>query len=211
MSSARRAALALLGTTITLSAGCHANRVGNALPIDDRARVYTTVLAEVQHESRADWVVLDSLLPTDDIDDDVAEKVVQELPISRRALDAFLAEQRTSVDRFQSVSLPSAHWRAASVQQLDSLRATVRAGIIAGTTPREPNNDAFWSLFQRRFPAAAGYVMLSPASITEDGTTALVHVRTACGSICGQTELRRLRRDASGAWHTTSRLTVSEN
>ena len=130
---------------------------------------------------------------------------------SRRALDTFLDAQRGTLDRFQLVSLPSAHWRAVSVHYLDSLRATVRAEISAGITPRGPRNDAFWLLFQRRFPGAAGYVMLSPASFADDGITALVHVRTACGSICGQTELRRLHRNAGGVWRTTSRLTVSEN
>lgn len=203
--------MTLLGMIITMSAGCHSGRTYAAITLNDRAQMYAAVLQELQHESRADWVVIDSLLPAEDIDGDVKEKAVRELPISRRALDAFLAAQRSPVDRFQSIALPSEHWMTLSVQRLDSLRAAVRAGITAGTTSRGVRNDAFWQQWQRRFPGSAGYVILSPASIAADGVTAMVHVRTACGSICGETQLRRLHRDEGGAWRTTSRLTLSES
>ena len=177
--------------------------------MNDRARVYAVVLQELERESRADWIVVDSLLPTDEIDVEVKEKAIRELPVSRRSIDAFLDVQSASVDRFQSIALPSARWMTVSVERLDSLRAAVRAEI-AVVTPRSIGNDAFWQVWQRRFPGSAGYVTLSPASISDDGVTALVQVRTACGSVCGETVLRRLRRDNGGTWHTTGKLTLSE-
>jgi hypothetical protein len=179
--------------------------------MNDRARIYATVLEELQRESRADWVLVDSLLPTDEIDADVKEKAIRELPVSRRSVDAFIEIQGSSVDRFQSIALPSGRWMTVSVQQLDSLRAAVRTAVAAGVTPRGIGNDAFWQRWQQRFPGTAGYVILSPASIDNDGLTALVHVRTTCGSICGETVLRRLRRDGGGAWRTTGRLRLSES
>jgi hypothetical protein len=206
-----RAATTLLGTIVVVSAGCHSNRNSTPLPLDDRARVYAAVLAELRHDSRAEWVVVDTLLPAYEIDSDVRDKIIAELPISRRAIDAFIEAQREPIDRFQSVVLPDAHWTTVSMPRLDSLRAAVRADIASGATPRGVRNDAFWQQWQRLFPGSAGYVILSPASIADDGATAVVHVRIACGSVCGETELRSLRRGANGNWRTINRLRLSES
>ena len=211
MNAVRRAAATLLGAIVVVSAGCRSKRNNELLPLDDRARVYAAVLQELQHDSRADWVVVDTLLPAREIDSGVRDKVIAELPISRREIDAFIDAQRAPADRFHSVVLPDAHWTTVSMLRLDSLRSAVRADIASGVTARGVRNDAFWQLWQRLFPGSAGYVILSPASITDDGTTAVVHVRIACGSVCGETELRRLRRGANGSWRTIKRLRLSES
>ena len=211
MNAVRRAAATLLSAVVVVWAGCHSNRSNAPLPMDDRARVYAAVLQELRHESRADWVVVDTLLPAQEIDADLRDKVIAELPITRRAIDVFIEAQRAPIDRFQAVSLPDAHWTTVSMLRLDSLRAAVRADIASGVTARGVRNDAFWQLWPRLFPGSAGYVILSPASITDDGTTAVVHVRIACGSVCGETELRRLRRGANGSWRTIKRLRLSES
>ena len=206
----RRAATVLLGVII-MSAGCHGIGRRAPLPIGDRARVYAAVLEELRHESPAERVVVDTLLPTDELDGDLRDKVVAELPATRRVVDAFVKTQRTSVDRFQSVILPGARWVTVSVLRLDSLRAAVRADVASGNTVRGARNDAFWQQWQRVFPGSAGYVILSPASIADDGQTALIHVRIACGSVCGETQLRMLRRESSGGWRTIRQLRLSES
>ena len=207
----RRAATVLLGVIVVMAAGCH--RIGSKtlLPISDRALVYATVLEELRHESRAEWVVVDTLLPTDELDADLRDKVVTELPATRRMVDTFVDAQRVSSDQFRSVTLPAAYWTALSMQRLDSLRAAVRADVASGNTVRGARNDAFWQQWQRVFPGSAGYVILSPASIADDQQTALVHVRIACGSVCGETQLRMLRRESSGGWRTIRRLRLSES
>ena len=211
MKAVRRAAATLLGAIVVVSAGCRSKRNNELLPLDARARVYAAVLQELQHDSRADWVVVDTLLPAREIDSGVRDKVIAELPISRREIDVFLEAQRAPADRFHSVVLPDAHWTTVSMLRLDSLRSAVRADIASGVTARGVRNDAFWQQWQRLFPASAGYVILSPASITDDGMTAVVHVRIACGSVCGETELRRLQRGANGSWRTIKRLRLSES
>ena len=207
----RRAATVLLGAIVGMSAGCRGIRRGTPLLVGDRALVYAAVLTELRHESRAEWVVVDSLLPTDEIDGDLREKVVAELPSTRRMLDAFVETQRTSSDRFQSVTLPGAKWATVSMLRLDSLRASVRADVASGNAARGARNDTFWQQWQRLFPGSAGYVILSPASIANDGQIALIYVRIACGSVCGETELRMMRRESSGGWRTMRRLRLSES
>lgn len=208
---ARRAATALLGTICLCTAGCHG--LGHASPLQaaDRARVYAAVLDDVRRDSSTTWVVVDSLLPARDIDAELHEKVISELAISRRALDAFLAVQRAPVDHFQRAMLPGAEWAPVSLERLDALRAASRVEAAASAAEHTSRGGGFWTQWRRAFPRASGYVILSPASIARDGRTAMVHVRVACGEVCGESELRLLHRDAAGTWHTTGRVRLSES
>ncbi len=211
MTLARRAATPLLLSLITLVAGCRGFRPGVSLAAADRARIYAAVLQEVRRDTAARWVVLDSLVPTTDIDAEQHDKVITELPITRDALDAFLRVQRNPAERFQSGMIPDARWIAVSMPRLDSLRAAARADASLAPIPDGPRPDRFWQQWYRAFPGSAGYVVLSPASISHRGDEAVVHVRIACGPVCGETELRVLQRDDQGLWHTTRKVRLSES
>lgn len=211
MISARRAATTLLGTMWLCTAGCHGLPRASRLQAADRARVYAAVLADVRRDSSTTWVVVDSLLPARDIDADLYDKVISELAISRQALDAFLVVQRAPDDQFEAAMLPGAQWSPVSMARLDALRAASRVEAAAGVAQRVSRGDGFWNQWRRAFPGASGYVILSPASIARDGRTAVVHVRVACGEVCGESELRLLHRDAAGTWHTTGRVRLSES
>ena len=208
MSLVRRAATALLVPAALLTAGCH-SPASNASRALARAKVYAAVLKDVRRDTAATWVVVDTLLPTHDVDAEQHDKVIVELPITRSMLDAFLAVQRRPADRFATGMLPDARWTRVSMSQLDSLRATARRD--AATMPRTGGNDVFWRQWYRAFPGSGGYVMLSPASISTSDGVAVVQVRIACGPVCGETELRLLQRDDQGEWRTTGRVRLSES
>jgi hypothetical protein len=103
-----------------------------------------------------------------------------------------------------------AAWASVSMAHLDSLRALSRGGSESGGD-RSVRIDAFWRQWYRAFPGSGGYLVLSPASVRSNDAMAIVHVRIACGPVCGDTELRVLRRDPHGTWRTTSRVRLSES
>ena len=208
MSLARRAATALLGLSSLLAAGCHPS-ARTASRANARAKVYAAVLREVRRDTAAIWVVVDTLVPTRDVDAEQHDKVMAALPITRGMLDAFLAAQRRPADRFGAAMLPSEGWTRVSPSQLDSLRSIARSD--AATAPRPDRGDAFWRQWYLAYPGSGGYVILSPASISTSEGVAVVHVRIACGPVCGDTELRVLRRDDEGVWRTTGRVRLSES
>lgn len=203
--------MALLCMTSAVSAGCAGVSRSSVLPGTERVRIYAAVLREMRRDTAARRVVVDSLVPTTDLDAELRQMVMTDLAIDKRTLDSFLLVQRAPRDRFVPGMLPDAGWMMVSMPQLDSLRAVARAAIANGSVARTARNDAFWQQWYRAYPASGGYVMLSPASVSADGAAAMVHVRIACGPLCGETELRLLRRDAAGAWHTISRVRLSES
>ena len=200
----------LLGAMMLTSAGCHSRSRDPIMARENRAGVYAAVLGELRRESRADWVLVSALLPMTELDSELRDKVIAELPTTRKAIAAFVDAQSRSGDVFRSAVLAGAPWITVSLLQLDSLRASVRAAETNGGAIRGARNEAFWQEWQRRFPATAGYLFLSPVSVTNGGRSALVHLTIACGSICGETELRLLERDTAGGWRTVRRLRVSE-
>jgi hypothetical protein len=206
----RRAATTLLGVMALMSAGCYSRSSTMLMARDASIDVYTAVLGELRRESRADWVLVDTLLPMTALDRELRNKVITELPATRRMIDAFIEAQHRTPDTLSAVVLRSVPWSAISPRQLDSLRAGVRSEALAAAAPRSARNDAFWRAWQRQFPATAGYLIVSPASVTDNGRSALIHVTSACGSICGETELRLLQRDDGGEWRTARRLRLSE-
>lgn len=210
MRRARRATLALLALLTLGGTGCHRSRPASLSP-DDRARLYASVLQELRADTAMRWVVIDSLLPTTDIDADLHEKVTTELRISSAVLDGFLAAQRTPSDQFRPAMLPGGRFMPLHMAQLDSMRRKVREDIASGRAERGANNDLFWRRWSGAFPGAGGYVILSPALITADGREAMVHVRVVCGPVCAEAELRHLRRDAGGAWRTMAKVRLSES
>jgi hypothetical protein len=201
----------LLGTVMPLVTACRGRSGASVLAAPERARVYAAVLQEVRRDSSSNWIVVDSLMPTHDVDAELQDKVLSDLAITQGALRAFLHAQRTPADHFRTEMLPDARWSRVSPLQLDSLRALARADVASGAVPRGPRNDGFWQHWYRTFPGSGGYVILAPASIAADGSSAVVHVRVACGPLCGEAELRVLHRDASGTWHTTGRVRLSES
>lgn len=203
--------MVLLGAGMAGMIGCHAGPPASALVASDHARIYAAVLRDVTRDTTARWVVLDTLLPTTDIEADQYDMVRQALSISESDLRAFLTAQRLPTRRVVPAMLPDLHWRLVSVERLDSLRAIARGEVANGTVTRGARNDHFWRLWYRAFPASGGYVAMSPASISANGAFALVQVRIACGPMCGESELRLLRRDASGMWRTTDRVRLSES
>ena len=128
-----------------------------------------------------------------------------------RELRDFLAAQRMPTTRVFRDVLPDARWRLVSSTRLDSLRAAARREITTGAVQRSIRTDQFWQLWYRAYPSSGGYVVLSPAGVSANGALALVHVRIACGPVCGESELRLLRRDADGEWRTTGRVKLSES
>lgn len=208
MSLVRKAATGLLGLSSLLVAACH-SRASHASRVLARAKVYAAVLKEVRRDTAATWVIVDTLLPTHDVDAEQHDKVIAGLPIRRGMLDAFLAVQRRPSDRFDTGMLPDARWTRVSMSQLDSLRLMARTDAAAA--PRTGRSDVFWRQWYRTFPGSGGYVILSPASISTSDGVAVVQVRIACGPVCGETELRVLQRDERGEWRTTGRVKLSES
>lgn len=211
MIPARRAASALLGALLAFASGCHAVRSEGTLAASERARLYAAVLREVRPDSAARLIVVDSLLPTTDIEADQHQLVLGGLSITRPMLEDFLRVQRAPGDRFQGLMLPDAGWSLVSVAHLDSLRAAARSVAVRDSAGRGVRRDAFWQQWYRTYPSSGGYVVLSPASISRDGSMAMVHVRVACGPVCGASELRLMRRDPAGTWRTQGRVTLSES
>ncbi len=200
--------MVLLALAALLTAGCHSS-ASNASRALARAKVYAAVLREVRRDTAAIWVVVDTLLPTRDVDAEQHDKVIAALPIKRGMLDAFLAVQRRPADRFAMGMLPDVRWTRVSMSQLDSLRAMARSD--SATLQRTGRTDVFWRQWYRAYPGSGGYVILSPASISTSDGVAIVQVRIACGPVCGETELRLLQRDAQGEWRTTGRVMLSES
>lgn len=203
--------MALLCMGSVFAAGCARIGVSSGLTTGERVRIYAAVLQEVRRDAAARWVVVDSLMPTTDLDAEQHGMVMTDLSIDKSVLDAFLQAQQRPRDRFMLSMLPDSAWSTVSVPALDSLRRVARAEITTGAVARSARNDAFWQQWYRVYPASGGYVMLSPASVSADGAAAMVHVRIACGPVCGETELRLLRRTAAGSWHTVSRVRLSES
>jgi hypothetical protein len=200
--------MALLGMSTLFAAGCHSS-ARTASRASAREKVYAAVLRDVRRDTAATWVVVDTLLPTHDVDAEQHEKVMTALPITRGMLDAFLAAQRRPADRFGAGMLPGVGWTRVSSSRLDSLRAIARTDAAAA--PRPDRGDGFWRQWYLAYPGSGGYVILSPASISTSDGVAVVQVRIACGPVCGETELRVLRRDNEGVWRTTGRVRLSES
>jgi len=203
--------MGLLGTGMALVVGCHASPPATALVPAERARIYAAVLREMPRDTTTRWIVLDTLLPTTDIEADQYDMVRQALSISEQELRVFLSVQRMPTPRMMSGMLPDARWRLVSAAQLDSLRAIAQREIATGTVSRGIRNDNFWRHWYSAFPSSGGYVVLSPASVSGNGAQALVHVRMACGPVCGSSELRLMRRDPTGTWRTSGRVRLSES
>jgi hypothetical protein len=204
---ARRTTMALLGVALFAIGACHRGGV-RTLTDTDRARLYAAVLSDLRRDSVSVAVVLDSLVPTADIDAEVAQGVMAQLSVSQTSVDAFRAAQRSGAP-LHAGALPDSLWRTVSSYTLDSLRRAARSDVERGVLPRTPRNDPFWQHFQRTFPRATGYVVLSPAGVSRDGREALVYVHTSCGAVCGESELRLMRRASDGSWRTKSRMLVS--
>jgi hypothetical protein len=204
--------MALLGTLMATVSGCHP-RLPAARPLmsPERERIYAAVLRDMRRDTTTRWLVLDTLLPTTDIEADQYDVVREGLLISERELHGFLAVQRMPTARVVPGMLPDEHWRLVSGARLDSLRTLARREVATGAVQRRVRTDQFWQLWYRAYPSSGGYVVLSPASLSANGALALVHVRTACGPVCGESELRVLRRDAGGRWQTTHRVSLSES
>ncbi len=203
--------MVLPGLFASMIAACHPHSGSASLPAADRDRLYAAVLRDVSRDSAVAWVVVDSLRPANDIEAELQDKVMAELPISREALDAFLAAQRMPVAQVHAAMLPDARWALVSNARLEALREAARAEAADGVGRTAGQAGGFWTQWQRAFPGSGGYVVLSPASIWRDGATAVVLLRTACGAVCGETELRLLRRAANGEWRTTGRVRLSES
>jgi hypothetical protein len=203
--------MAPLGVIALMLGGCHGHNGTTTLAIPAHAAVYAAALRDVRGDTAASWLVIDSAFPARDLDAELQEKVLAELPITRRVLDAFLRTQRKSIAQFDAAILPDSRVQFVSASQLDTLRITARAAGDAARNGNVPGRDGFWMQWSRAFPRAGGYIMLSPASLSADGASALIHVRVACGPTCGTTEMRLLQRDAAGMWRTTARVSLSES
>ncbi len=198
--------LLTIAALLVLTGACHRTlRTTPDAPVTlaRPSRMYAALLGELRREGGTASVVIDSLLPTDGLDADVAEGLVASLGITRADVAALLAAQRRGGARVDGAMLPDSTWRTVSVRALDSLRTLARA------QPRDPRSDPFWARWNAAFPNSAGYVILSPAAFSTDGTEAIVHVRVACGATCGTSEVRVLRRDPRGQWHTARRVPIS--
>ncbi len=217
MIRARRAATALLAVMFIGATGCRRAGSGSLLPAADRASIYASVLSELARDSLARPVVLDALVPSTELDAEQHDKVLTGLAIDRSLLHAFLQAQRAASARVDPLALPDARWVAVSARHLDSLRTRSRSAAANGgamppaaaaPTARGP---AFWREWYRLHPGSGGYIVLSPAGVSRDGTAAIVQVRIACGPVCGETELRLVRRSAASGWRVTGRIRLSES
>lgn len=201
----QRARTALL---LTLTA-CLPWHHAATLPASEVARVYAAVLSEVRPATATHPVVIDTLMPATDVDAEHEQMVVEQLSVSARWYQRFVAAQTRTHGHVSDRMAPDSVWRVVPPSVLDSLRQAARSGAPVAGGASTGRLDAFWSRWNTRFPDSGGYVMLSPITVSEDGTEAMVHVWKACGSVCGLTELRRLRRDANGQWHTVGRVELS--
>ena len=201
--------MAVLLAFAALLSGCQSLRPAAADPT--RAQMYASVLRALARDSSARWVVVESLVPATDFDTELDEKVFAELHISRRDLNAFHNVQRAPRERFHAAMIPDSRWTAISLQRIDSLRERARQDITAGVAARGANNDLFWRRWSAAYPGASGYVLLSPASVSRDGTNAVVRVSIVCGPVCAESELQHVQRGADGVWRTTARVRLSES
>jgi hypothetical protein len=208
---ARRTGTVLLAVLLTQLGGCASSYtvLPKTLSETERTTLYLSVLRELRPGAAARPVVIDTLIPTREIDPEQYEKVITGLQTKRKRLDEFLAAQHRSGDQFNRHMLPSDEWTLVAPRMLDSLRALSRADGSNGTSAGNARSDGFWQRWTRAYPRSSGYVMLSPASVSRDGMEAIIHVRISCGAMCGESEVRLLKRDAEGVWRTARRVTLS--
>jgi hypothetical protein len=64
---------------------------------------------------------------------------------------------------------------------------------LADALPRN-DPDAFWTVFEQKYPGANGILAVSPVGFSTDGRAALVMVDHTCGSLCGATVYYLLER-----------------
>jgi hypothetical protein len=213
---ARPAATWLLAVLLTGTVGCHAVSMPAASPAPERASIYNSVLVRLLADSGGPLIVLDTLLPSTDVDAEQHDKVLSALSIDRPLLTAFLVAQSVPGERVPSRLWSDARWSLVSIPHLDSLRAAARAEVVRSTTsgatiPQATRTHTFWQQWSQRYPGSWGYVVLSPAGLSPNGDTGLVQVRTRCGPVCGVTELLLLRRDGRGNWSIVDRVRLSES
>jgi hypothetical protein len=208
---ARSTRTLLLTVLLTQLGGCASSYtvLPKTLSETERTQLYLAVLRELRPGAVARPVVIDTLLPTSEIDPEQFEKVITGLHTKRKRLDEFLAAQRRSSDQFTRGMLPSEEWTAVPPRALDSLRALGRAEMANGTSAGGARSEGFWPRWARAYPRSSGYIVLSPASVSRDGTEAIIHVRISCGAMCGESEVRLLKRDVDGVWRTARRVTLS--
>lgn len=192
---------------VLLTGACHRTYVSAELTEDERARLYAAVLTEIGADPSKPSMVLDTLLPAEGFDDDIASGLVQSLEVRQADVAALLRAQRRDGARVTTAMLPDSRWRTVSLRGIDSVRAVAQQERQAGQAVN--GGDAFWRHWNASFPGSRGYVIVSPAGVSADGSEALVHVKTACGALCNEAEVRLLRRDAGGVWHTVRRVPVS--
>ena len=114
-----------------------------------------------------------------------ALRMLGRLPAGLQADFEVVREQRRAVDSLRT-KVPVIRLDAAT-------RASLR-------TDRDPG--AFWQTFYRRFPGTPGWVELSRAGFSTDGSSALMLVEYACGFLCGGTLYVVVERRA-GTWRVT--------
>jgi len=192
-----------MAALLVLAGACHGAPRTAPASSDVQRRMYAALLAELRRDGGTTTVVIDSLLPADGLDADVASGLVGSLGISSADVQALLRAQQGAGGRVSGTMLPDSSWRTVSLHTIDSLRT------LARTRPRDTGTDGFWNQWQSAFPGSGGYVILSPAAFSANGAVAIVHVRVACGATCGASEVRVLRRDAAGRWQTARRVPVS--
>ena len=197
----------MLGALVLASGGCH-HRGLRALDDTAVAPLYAAVLSDLQRDSASASVVLDSLVPSADLDPSMVPQFIGRHRVSRQSVNALRAAQRSRAS-FSVSMLPDSLWRAVSSRTLDSLRGVARANPAGRGVPTSPGADSFWRLFHRTFPRTSGYVVLSPAGISDDGREALLYVQRTCGAVCGESELWVLRRAPDGRWRTVGRTLMS--
>jgi hypothetical protein len=211
VSPARRAATWLLAVLLTGATGCHGGRAASLLLASERSLIYASVLNDVHPDSATHPVVIDSLLPSTDLDIEQYDKVMSALSIDRGLVDAFQAAQQRSTDRIDARMLTDVRWTVITAHRLDSIRTSARTAASTTDTSRRTRTDLFWQQWYRLYPASGGYVVIAPAGVSIDGTVAIVQVRMMCGPVCGETDLRLLRRNAGGAWRVAGRVRLSES
>jgi hypothetical protein len=195
---------------LSVVGGCHRNYVSAQLTEDERGRLYSAVLTELGAEPSKPSMVVDTLLPAEGFDAEIASGLVASLAISRADVAALMRAQQRDGARIGTAMLPDSRWRTVSVRTIDSVRAVaLRERQAVPTGQSTPAGDAFWRHWRASFPASRGYVIVSPAGVSADGGAALVHVRTVCGPVCNEAEVRLLRRDVRGVWHTVRRVPVA--
>jgi hypothetical protein len=201
----------LMAALLTQLGGCASSYTVLPKPLSEteRTQLYLAVLRELRPGAAARPVVIDTLIPTREIDPEQYEKVMTGLRIKRKQLDAFLATQNRSSDQFNRRMVPSDEWTLVAPRMLDSLRALSRADGANGASAGNARADGFWQRWTRVYPRSSGYIVLSPASVSRDGVEAIIHVRISCGAMCGESEVRLLKRDADGVWRTERRVTLS--